>query len=107
MTDAGGATLPRLHFPDEPVFHRVQWRERVLAGEDITDVVTGPGGVAEWLWGRWRVLATAGVDQAGLVAIVTGYRREIWLWLAGERTWQQCCAGLVGRIERRAAGGMP
>ena len=25
--------------------------------------------------------------------IVLGYRREIWLWLAGERTWAQCCSG--------------
>ena len=34
-------------------------------------------------------------------AIVADYRREIWLWLAGERTWAQCCSGLIGRITRR------
>jgi hypothetical protein len=36
---------------------------------------------------------------------VLGYQREIWLWLAGERTWAQCCSGLIGRINRRLAGG--
>jgi hypothetical protein len=101
MTGPVGAVLPRLHLPDEPVFHRLQWRDRVLGGEDIADVVTGPGGVAGWFWGRWRVLAASGINEAGLTEIVRGYRREIWLWLAGERTWAQCCAGLVGRIERR------
>ena len=35
--------------------------------------------------------------------IVVAYRRELWLWLAGERTWDQACSGLVGRISRRQA----
>ena len=30
---------------------------------------------------------------------------RVWLWLAGERTWAQCCSGLIGRINRRVAGG--
>jgi hypothetical protein len=30
------------------------------------------------------------------------YARELWLWLAGERTWEQCYEGLSGRIRRRA-----
>ena len=40
-------------------------------------------------------------------AIVVGYRREIWLWLAGERIWTQCCSGLIGRIGRRLASDHP
>jgi hypothetical protein len=47
------------------------------------------------------VLASVGVDRASFGAIASAYRRELWLWLAGERTWQQCCSGLLGRLERR------
>ena len=49
--------------------------------------------------------AVAGVDlaiEAGRFVVLLGsYRRELWLWLMGERTWVQCCSGLIGRIERR------
>jgi hypothetical protein len=48
-------------------------------------------------------LESAGLDRARFVAIVVGYKREIWLWLMGERTWAQCCSGLIGRIDRRLA----
>jgi hypothetical protein len=33
--------------------------------------------------------------------MVLDYRRELWLWLAGERTWAHACSGLVGRVGRR------
>jgi len=96
------ADAPRLHVPDEPVSTRHTWRERVLAGEDIESVVTGGGGIAEWLFGRWRVLTSVGVDEAAFSVLALGYRRELWLWLIGERTWEQCCSGLIGRIGRRS-----
>ncbi len=60
--------------------------------------------MVEWLWSRWRSLAGVGLSESDLCAMVLGYRREIWLWLAGERTWAQCCSGLIGRISRRIAG---
>ena len=101
---AASSTAPRLHIPDEPTLRRIHWRDAVLEGVDLAQVVGGPDGPAEWLWGRWRVLATAGIGRADLLAIVDGYRREIWLWLAGERTWTQCCSGLIGRIDRRTVG---
>ena len=62
-------------------------------------------GIAPWLWERWRVLEGAGLDRVRFFAIVVGYRREIWLWLMGERTWVQCCSGLIGRIDRRLSAG--
>jgi hypothetical protein len=43
------------------------------------------------------------MSEDDLARIVVEYRREIWLWLAGERTWAQCCSGLIGRIDRRLA----
>ncbi len=64
-------------------------------------MLRGDDGVVEWLWSRWSALRQAGVTRAEFEVIVLGYRREIWLWLAGERVWTQCCAGLIGRVSRR------
>ena len=35
--------------------------------------------------------------------VCANYRRELWLWLVGERTWEQCVSGLTGRLSRRLA----
>ena len=94
-------TEPVLHVPDEPVARAEVWLARVLEGAEPKVVVTGDDGVADWLWSRWRFLASAGFSQDDLGRIVSDYQREIWLWLAGERTWNQCCSGLIGRIARR------
>jgi hypothetical protein len=88
-----------LHVPSEP--DRSVWWSRVMESATLDEVIEKEDGVAPWLWERWRVLESAGVDRARFIAIVTGYRREIWLWLMGERTWAQCCSGLIGRIDRR------
>ena len=96
--------MPHLHVPDEPSGRKGPWFDAALDGTGLEDVVAGPDGVARWLWSRWRSLAVAGVTEDDLVAIVAGYRREVWLWLAGERTWAQCCSGLLGRIGRRLPG---
>lgn len=99
---AGGIGPPlRLHLPDEPVGRRQAWRSAVLDGGDLREVVGGPDGVARWLWSRWSVLGTVGMEADALSAVATAYRREIWLWLVGDRAWDQCCAGLIGRIGRR------
>lgn len=95
---------PRLHVPSEPAAQRAAWYEAVLGGQELADVVSGECGIAAWLWERWRVLDAAGLDRAAFAVIVSAYRRELWLWLAGERTWQQCCSGLLGRLDRRLGG---
>jgi len=97
------SVAPVLHVPDEPVARAERWLVAVLEGADLEHVLTGDDGVVPWLWTRWRTLAAAGVAEEDLGRIVLGYRREIWLWLAGERTWSQCCSGLIGRITRRIA----
>jgi hypothetical protein len=94
---------PVLHVPDEPVTRAEQWLAAVLDGGDLDAVLTGAEGVVDWLWSRWRSLESVGVGRDDLAGIVVDYRREIWLWLAGERTWAQCCSGLIGRISRRTA----
>ena len=76
----------------------------MLAGAALEATVGGAGGPAEWLWERWRVLERAGMDRAQFVGLVVAYRRELWLWLVGDRQWDQCCAGLIGRVTRRLPG---
>jgi hypothetical protein len=93
-----------LHVPDEPTARAERWRQALDDGQDLESVLTGADGVTSWLWTRWRSLTAVGLDEQGLEAIVDDYRRELWLWLAGERTWAQCCSGLIGRIARRTGG---
>jgi hypothetical protein len=100
------AAVPVLHVPDEPTSRAAEWLAAVQDGRELAAVLTEEGdGVTAWLWSRWRALAATGLDEEDLGTIVLGYRREVWLWLAGERTWVQCCSGLIGRINRRPAGG--
>ncbi len=87
--------------PDEPTSLADGWLSELHAGTPLDDVLSGTGGVAAWLWSRWRTLAASGLSEEDLTQIVRGYGREIWLWLAGERTWVQCCSGLIGRVDRR------
>ncbi len=93
--------------PDEPTAHAARWLTEVLDGQDLAAVLRAEGGVVEWLWSRWSALRQAGITEAEFEGIVLGYRREIWLWLAGERVWSQCCAGLIGRVGRRIGQGTP
>ncbi len=89
----------RLHVPSDP--GREHWARSVLESATLDEVIEKEDGIAQWLWERWRVLETVGLDRARFVAITAGYRRELWLWLMGERTWAQCCSGLIGRVDRR------
>ena len=100
--------VPDLHLPDEPVTRAEAWTHAVVGeGRDLESVLTAADGLAPWLWSRWRTLASAGMSEDELARIVVDYRREIWLWLAGERTWSQCCSGLIGRVGRRLASDPP
>lgn len=59
--------------------------------------------VAAYLWGRWRRdLEAAGMRREEFLAALADYERELWYWLWGNRTWQQCSHGLAGRLARRA-----
>ena len=99
------SAVPVLHVPDEPTARAEGWLAAVLDGRDLESVLDDEkDGVTAWFWSRWRSLASAGLNEEGLGLIVLGYRRELWLWLAGERTWAQCCSGLIGRINRRLVG---
>jgi hypothetical protein len=94
---------PALHVPDEPVARAATWLAAVQEGAAFDEVLTAPDGLVAWLWSRWSALGRTGMDPEEFGRIVLGYRRELWLWLAGERTWTQACSGLVGRLARRIA----
>jgi len=96
-------SLPTLHVPDEPTTRAAAWLAAVLDGDDLTDVLRADDGLVPWLWSRWSTLSKVGFTHAEFEEVVLGYRREIWLWMAGERIWTQCCSGLVGRVSRRTA----
>jgi hypothetical protein len=97
-----------LHMPDEPVGRAEAWRGALRDGCDMNDLLSGDDGVTAWLWSRWRAPLTAvALDEDALGRIVAGYGRELRLWLEGDRTWAQCCSGLIGRIARRSGSGDP
>jgi len=92
----------RLEHPDEPVEMRVALRDAILNGSDWRDGFADDICVGVWLWERWRpALEPAGMDRERFVDVIVAYRREVWLWLVGERTWEQMIIGLAGRVGRR------
>jgi hypothetical protein len=94
---------PELSLPEEPVTLRLHTRALIDQDpEQGTAVVDAGSWIADPLWESWGpVLEAAGMDRDRFDAIVTGYRRELWLWVMGERTWAQSAGGLLGRVQRR------
>jgi hypothetical protein len=97
--------IPELTLPEEPV--GLRRRTRALIEQDPergAALVDAGSWVADPLWERWGpALRSAGMDRDHFQRIVTGYRRELWLWVMGERTWAQSAGGLLGRVRRRLA----
>jgi hypothetical protein len=97
------STQPTLPLPEEPVELRARVRalveEAPARGAALIDQgewIVGP------LWERWgSLLEPAGMSRARFLQVVAGYRRELWLWVMGERTWAQSAGGLLGRVRRR------
>jgi hypothetical protein len=48
-------------------------------------------------------LADAGVSAGTFHSATSGFARELWLWVAGERRWQPTAESLFARAVRRAA----
>ena len=42
------------------------------------------------------------IGPAALRSAARSYKREIWLWVMGERRWEQTAESIVGRAARRA-----
>lgn len=58
-----------------------------------------------WLWRRWRTeLSPFGFAPRELRGVLAGDRRELWLWLMGDRPFAQLADGVAGRVLRRLRG---
>jgi hypothetical protein len=95
----------RFDRPEEPTEIRDALREALLAGTDWREGFTDDVCVGVWLWEKWRpALEPVGMDREAFVDVIMAYRREVWLWLMGERLWDQLISGLAGRVARRLSG---
>jgi hypothetical protein len=94
-------TTVRLHAPDEPVSLVATWRDRAFDGPGFDAVLLGEDSISSWLWSRWSAIAADGVTGDDLTEVLSGSRREVWLWLVGERTWAQTMSIVLGRLDRR------
>ena len=93
---------PRLEFPEEPVDIKMALREALLNGQNWRDGFSDDICIGLWLWGRWRpALEPDGLSREEFVDAVIANRRELWLWLIGDRQWLQFITALAGRIVRR------
>jgi hypothetical protein len=94
----------RLEHPEEPVDMQRGLRDAILGGANWRDGFADDICVGVWLWERWRpALEPAGMDREAFIDVIVGYRRELWLWLMGERGWSPLVSGLAGRVARRLA----
>jgi hypothetical protein len=99
----------RLQLRLSPVPEPLELREALLAlGRERPRELIQRLGEGEWvvelLWSQWGAgLRRAGAERALLASVVRGYRLELWLWVVGERRWEQVLDGLAGRVARRVA----
>jgi hypothetical protein len=96
-------TPPDLPLPEEPAALRDRVRALVeQEPERGAALIEGAAWIADPLWERWGpLLEPAGMSRARFLRVVAGYRRELWLWVMGERTWAHSAGGLLGRVRRR------
>ncbi len=94
-----------LEVPEEPEELRVSLRDALLAGGDWRAGFSDDLCLGVWLWRAWQpALEPAGCSREDFVEIVVTTRRELWLWLLGDRRWEQYVTGLAGRVVRRLPG---
>lgn len=79
---------------------------RRLAGEDPSAARAAiVRRLSRVLWQHWRPALLGRGGRAGLVrGQVTALGYETWLWVMGDRPWDQLASALAGRVERRLPG---
>jgi len=96
-----------LGLPEEPALIGDQLRNARFAGTPWDDPAVEPA-LATWLWEEWGpTLESAGMDRARFGSALSADRRELWLWVVGERQWNQFASGLAGRLRRRLPNELP
>jgi hypothetical protein len=96
--------LSSLPLPAEPVTVKTATRTLLEQAPEVGLATVASGEwVAAPLWIDWqRTLTARGIDWPAFLRIVAEYRNELRLWVMGERPWDQCVAGLAGRVIRRS-----
>ncbi len=93
---------PRLELPEEPVDVKASLRDALLEGHDWREEFADDMCLAIWLWSLWQpALEPYGMTREDFFDHVIAFRRELWLWLIGDRQWLQYVTGLAGRVVRR------
>jgi hypothetical protein len=93
---------PRLELPEEPVDVKANLRDTLLEGHDWREEFADDMCLAIWLWSLWQpALEPYGMSREDFFDQVIAFRRELWLWLIGDRQWLQYVTGLAGRVVRR------
>jgi hypothetical protein len=93
---------PRLELPDEPLEMKRGLRETLLAGADWRSEFSDDICVGLWLWRHWQpALEPRGYGREEFIDAVIAFRRELWLWLMGDRGWIPFVTGLAARVIRR------
>jgi hypothetical protein len=101
LTDPADPAGVALEVPDEPLDLKVALRHTLLDGRPPGEL-PAEFDVAAWLWDRWGAdLQPAGFDRDQFAEVLDANRRELWLWMIGDRQWAQFASGLLGRISRR------
>jgi hypothetical protein len=92
-----------LPLPEEPTELRAKTRTLLdESPEEGQRTIADATFVAERLWNDWAApLEDAGLSHDRFLEISRGYAAELRLWVAGERPWDHCAAGLAGRVWRR------
>jgi hypothetical protein len=95
---------PALAIPTEPLELKALLRNAV--GEDpVAGRVVALAEVAAALWRDWEeALTPFGLDEASFTSIIAGATNEVWLWVMGDRPYDQLVASIAGRTIRRTSG---
>jgi hypothetical protein len=93
---------PVLEAPAEPLELKALLRaavgENPVGGREVA-----LSNVTELFWDEWHdALVGVGVGEAKFASIVAGATNEVWLWVMGDRPFDQLVAALAGRTLRRA-----
>ncbi|MGH9018904.1 MAG: hypothetical protein ACRDY1_14230, partial [Acidimicrobiales bacterium] len=87
---------------EEPLEWRHRYRRELDEGIDPRSGLGAGRGIGAVVWERWGgVLEPLGMDADAFTVVLAGAGRELWLWVMGERQWDEVLAGLAGRVRRR------
>jgi hypothetical protein len=99
--EADSPVEPALAIPDEPLQQKALLR--AAAGEDpVAGRVVALAEIAAMFWRDWKeALAPLGMDEESFASIIAGATNEVWLWVMGDRPFDQLVASIAGRTIRR------